>query len=109
MIPEIIGIDNVIKTYKDSVQKVRFSGPTYLAPILNEFRLFVESTIGRKTYSVLLMLIDGSNHDLPKAKDEMIKLAKLPCSVINVFIGDGDPCILEELKDAVIKNDKEVF
>ena len=103
-----MGIDSVITTYKDLVKKVRLGGPTYIGPILNEFRLFVESTIGRKTYSVLLILMDGIIHDYGLAIDEIIKLAKLPCSIIMVGIGKADFSILEELNDGVIKKDEEV-
>ena len=102
-----MGIDSVITTYKDFVKKVRLGGPTYIGPILTEFRLFVESTIGRKTYSVLLILIDGTISDYGLVIDEIIKLAKLPCSIIVVGVGNSDFQFFEDLSNGFIKNDKE--
>lgn len=35
--PEIHGLDDLLKTYRDNLQKVKLSGPTLFAPILREF------------------------------------------------------------------------
>ena len=74
-----MGIDNVITTYRDSVKKVSLNVPTILTSTFEEFRLFVESTVGRKKYSVLLILIDGVITDSNQVKDEITKLANLSC------------------------------
>ena len=102
-----MGIDHVVTRYKDSLKQVQFSGPTFLTQVLTEFRLFVESTVGRKTYPVLLILIDGTIHDSNSARDEIIKLAKLPCSIIVVGVGNSDFQFFEDLSNGFIKNDKE--
>ena len=76
---------------------VQLSGPTYFTPLLAEFRKFVESVKNNNTYPILLILTDGAIHDMPSTIDEVIALAKLPCSIIIVGVGDADFSSMEEL------------
>ena len=76
---------------------VQLSGPTYFGPILNEFRKFVQSIVGKKVYPILLILTDGAIHDMPETIDIIIALSKLPCSVIIVGVGNADFSSMEEL------------
>ena len=39
-------------------------GPTYFAPILNEFLNYVKSTKMTKQYPIMLILTDGAIHDM---------------------------------------------
>lgn len=43
-----------------------------------------------KNYNVLLILTDGTIHDMPKTKKRIVDLALLPASVIIVGLGDSD-------------------
>jgi hypothetical protein len=49
------------------------------------------------TYQVLLILTDGSIHDMQPVKDLIVKAAGLPCSIIIVGIGNADFSMMEEL------------
>ena len=95
--PEIFGIQNIVATYKDSLSKVGLGGPTLFAPILQEFRNFVVSTEGKNVYPVLLLLTDGTIHDMPATKDTIFLLSQLPCSIIIVGVGNADFEAMEEL------------
>ena len=95
--PEIQGIMNIVATYKQSLSVVQLSGPTYFNPILTEFMKFVQSTIGRKVYPILLILTDGAIHDMGETIDTIILLSKLPCSVIIVGVGNADFSSMEAL------------
>lgn len=76
---------------------VQLAGPTYFAPLLSEFRKFVESVKGQNTYPILLILTDGTIHDMPATIDQVIAMSKLPCSIIIVGIGNADFDAMEEL------------
>ena len=84
-------------TYKQSLQMVELSGPTYFGPILNEFHKFVQSTQGTRSYPILLILTDGAIHDMNETKQHIVNLSKLPCSIIIVGIGDADFSSMEVL------------
>ena len=95
--PEIQTVANIVATYKNSLRIVQLAGPTFFAPLLKEFRHYVESIVGRNTYPILLILTDGVIHDMPGTIDEVISLAKLPCSIIIVGVGNADFDAMEEL------------
>ena len=76
---------------------MQLAGPTFFAPLLREFRQYVESIVGRNTYPILLILTDGAIHDMPNSIDEIIALSKLPCSIIIVGVGNADFSSMEEL------------
>ena len=48
-------------------------------------------------YQVLLILTDGTIHDMPRTKELLVELSNLPCSVIIVGLGDDDFSSMEEL------------
>lgn len=95
--PEIQYIQNIVQVYKQSLQTVQLSGPTYFGPLLSEFKKFVESVMNNNTYPILLILTDGAIHDMPAAIDTIIALSKLPCSIIIVGVGNADFSAMEEL------------
>mmetsp|Transcript_44465 Transcript_44465/g.58988 ORF Transcript_44465/g.58988 Transcript_44465/m.58988 type:complete len:184 (+) Transcript_44465:936-1487(+) len=95
--PEIQGVPKIVSTYKASIQRVELSGPTYFAPLLAEFRRYTSSLVGRNSYPILLILTDGAIHDMYETIDEIYELAKLPCSIIIVGVGNADFDAMEEL------------
>ena len=56
----------------------------------------------------MLLLTDGTIHDMPKTKDLIVKLSDLPCSVIIVGVGDAEFDAMEELDgdDGVLRNSR---
>jgi hypothetical protein len=87
--PEIAGIDNVIKTYKENSGKVKLLGPTLFAPILRQVKDLVNKENNKKMYYILLILTDGDIHDM---EDTMAEIAgfsdeNIPVSIIIIGIG----------------------
>ena len=52
---------------------------------------------GQLSYHCLLLLTDGTIHDMPKTKDLIYELAEYPCSIIIVGVGSADFEAMEEL------------
>lgn len=46
--------------------------------------------MGKHNYNVLLILTDGTIHDMPKTIARLVDLALLPASVIIIGLGDAD-------------------
>lgn len=67
------------------------------SPLLNEFKKFVKSVQGRNQYSILLILTDGTIHDMPETRNIIYKLSKKPCSIIIVGVGMADFTQMEVL------------
>ena len=45
----------------------------------------------------MLLLTDGTIHDMPATKDLIYQLSELPCSIIIVGVGNADFDAMEEL------------
>ena len=95
--PEIVGIQAIVETYKQTLPSIGLGGPTLFAPLLSEFKKYVESMAASCTYQVLLLLTDGTIHDMPQTIDLVCALSELPCSIIIVGVGNADFEAMEEL------------
>ena len=85
---KIKGVENIIKDYKNTVNKVVFSGGTYLAPIINIINDKISSNKNNMNYNVLLIISDGHADDIDEIVDSIIKSSKLPLSIIIIGVGD---------------------
>ena len=92
--PEIETIENIIKYYRESLDKVKFYGPTYFAPIIKkvmkDIKEELENNIEENHYHILLMLTDGVIVDMKDTVDCIVEASKLPLSIIIVGIGNAD-------------------
>jgi len=57
----------------------------------------VQSTASSNQYQILLLLTDGTIHDMPQTIDLIFNLSELPCSIIIVGVGNADFSAMEEL------------
>ena len=87
----------MVKTYKETLKKIYLAGPTYFAPVLENFMVHAKEAEAKMQYQVLLILTDGTIHDMPRTKELLVELSNLPCSVIIVGLGDDDFTSMEEL------------
>ena len=89
--PNIKTIDNVIKTYRDIIEKdkITFAGPKEITPLIKTVisRMDKEDIL---KYHILLILTDGVIDDLQQTIDILIEASLLPLSVIIVGIGNAD-------------------
>ena len=95
--PEIIGVEGIVEMYRETLMKIELSGPTLFAPLLSEFLLFIKGMPNQNTYYILLLLTDGTIHDMQETIDHICALADYPCSIIIVGVGDDDFSSMEQL------------
>lgn len=46
--------------------------------------------MARTNYHVLLIITDGTIHDMAKTKSLLVDLSALPCSVLIIGVGEAD-------------------
>jgi len=91
--PNIYGLENIIKTYKETVYQLKFSGPTYFCPLIKNCINMVEfnkSQSSEEVYYILMILTDGQITDMAQTCDAIIQAAFLPISIIIIGIGNAD-------------------
>ena len=89
----IDGLENVISTYEKTLKEIKLDGPTYFCPIMKEnFTLIKENDQESETsvYHVILLITDGTIHDMDDFKKTLIKNSDKPFSVIVVGVGNED-------------------
>jgi len=95
--PEIVGIDNIVAMYQSSLPSIALSGPTYFAPLLQQFLSYVRSLGNSPVYNIMFILTDGAIFDMPRTKDLLVELSALPVSVIIIGVGSANFSAMEEL------------
>ena len=92
--PDIYLIDNVIKAYKESFDKISLSGPTYFSPIIkkimNNIKKDLKESPNYNHYEILMILTDGLINDMDETVKLLIDCESLPLSVIIIGIGTSD-------------------
>lgn len=89
--------------YRQTLPTIKFSGPTYFAPVLERFMQHVKNMSQNPIYHVLLILTDGVIHDMERSKQILVDLSFMPCSVIIIGLGDEDFEDMEELDGDHVK------
>ena len=104
--PEIETIENIIKYYRESLDKIKFYGPTKFAPIIkkvmSEINYELENNEEENLYHILLILSDGIITDMEETIDCIVEASKLPLSIVIVGIGEADFENMEFLDDDII-------
>ena len=99
--PNIKGINNIIKAYRQSIGRVILSGPTCFTPIIDkvisEIKYDLENNQEENHYYILLILTDGCINDMPQTRDKIVEASYLPLSIIIVGIGNADFTLMKEL------------
>lgn len=88
--PEILGVEEIIRTYRATQQQIGLGGPTFFAPLLNEFHRFITAREGVRAYYIILLLTDGAINDMPETLQAIVNLSSLPCSIIIVGVGSAN-------------------
>lgn len=95
--PEVQGVQGILQAYRGTLPMIQLSGPTYFGGVLNGFKNHVMKTAGQPVYHVLLLLTDGTIHDMKSAKQFIVDLSAMPCSVIIIGVGTADFTAMREL------------
>ena len=88
--PNVHTIDGVISTYKNVLQYISLSGPTYFAPLIYQFMNDVKSNPNPMTYNILMILTDGMINDMDDTIDSLVEASFMPISIIIIGIGKND-------------------
>ena len=92
--PNIIGIDNIINCYKESLDKVTLSGPTIFSHIIKKTISNIKEVLENKPkenhYYILMILTDGLINDMEDTIKCIVEGSILPLSIIIIGIGNQD-------------------
>ena len=92
--PEIETIENIIKYYRESLDKIQFYGPTNFAPVIKKVMSEINDELENKKeenhYHILLILTDGIITDYTETVNCIIEASKLPISIVIIGIGEAD-------------------
>ena len=90
--PEVYSIQGIIDWYKTALKNLKFSGPTYFAPLISFWNEMVRAELekNKKKYYIFLILTDGAIHDIDETVDWIVESSSLPISIIIIGIGNAD-------------------
>ena len=92
--PEVVGVEEIIRVYREALDSVVLHGPTNFNEIIRTVadftEIYADPTIGNHKYSVLLIMTDGVITDMKQTINEIVRAAELPMSIVIVGIGDED-------------------
>ena len=113
--PNIKGIDNVIKFYKESLDKIKLYSPTkfedVIRKVISNIKNDLENRPEQNHYYILMILTDGIINDMDKTIDAIIEGSQLPFSIIIIGIGNADFTNMEILdgdKEPLISSSGEI-
>eukprot|EP00347_Sterkiella_histriomuscorum_P004805 403359029 len=86
---EIKGCENILAEYTKQLSIIQQSAPTVFLPILEEVEDIAKDRLGKKVYNILLILTDGEIGDMPEVQNKIVKMSKLPISIIIIGLGSG--------------------
>jgi len=90
--PEVVGLEEVIKVYKEALTRYKFHGPTIFSELLKMATDYIvseqEEDADANKYFILLIMTDGDINDFEKTRDQIIFASKLPMSIIIIGIGN---------------------
>ena len=99
--PNIKGIDNVLKIYKESLKKIEFYGPTYFSPVIKKVVGKIKDDLKNRpeknNYYFLMILTDGMINDYKETVDNIVDASNLPLSIVIIGVGDKDFEIMNKL------------
>ena len=99
--PNIKGINNILKAYRQSLGRVTLAGPTYFTPVIDkvisEIKYDLENNQEENHYYILLILTDGCINDMSQTCDKIVEASYLPLSIIIVGIGNADFSLMDTL------------
>ena len=73
------------------------NGPTKFAAIIERVTAWVKANQGRSVYTILMIITDGSIHDMVQTKRLIVQASSLPLSIIIIGVGEADFTLMNEL------------
>ena len=98
---EIHGVENILKTYRESLNKVILAGNTkfsfFLKKVISNINKDLKYRKNENHYYILLILTDGVVNDLKDTTDLIVEASSLPLSIVIVGIGNEDFSFMDTL------------
>jgi len=89
--PNVHGLDGLLKAYRDSLNTVELSEPSNLASFIGSAsRAAQQSFKSSKTYTIALIITNGTIDDITETTNAVVEASKGPISIVIVGIGNGD-------------------
>ncbi|KVI02503.1 hypothetical protein Ccrd_019257 [Cynara cardunculus var. scolymus] len=113
------GFEDVMSRYREIVPRLKLSGPTSFAPVIEQAMTIVEQSGGQ--YHVLLIIADGQvtrsvdteygqlSPQEQNTVDAIVEASKLPLSIVLVGVGDGPWDMMKEFDDNIPDRDFDNF
>lgn len=100
--PECNGVDGVLQSYYEAVNRVDLFGGTHFSGILNYVNGFAgmqmrEMNQYNQKYTICLIITDGIINDFDKTVEEIVTASELPVSIIIVGVGNADFSQMQDL------------
>lgn len=87
---EVDGVQGIISAYKNALNIVQLSGPTFFSPVIRKTIQDVQNKGVENNYYILLIITDGQITDEEATRESIIEASTLPLSIIIVGVGNAD-------------------
>ncbi|GIQ83181.1 hypothetical protein KIPB_004458, partial [Kipferlia bialata] len=94
------GVAGVIQAYREAVVSVKMSGPTTMAPMIDQAIALCQQT---NEYHILIILTDGDISSKQRDAAAVLRARDYPLSIIAMGLGDGPFDVLEHFDDHLKK------
>ena len=91
--PRVNGLDQVIATYQNAIQRCNLYGPTHFSEILKEVVDHAASepvTQDHQKFHICVIITDGIINDMDRTIDEIVRGSETPLAIIIVGVGNAD-------------------
>ncbi|OHT07237.1 Copine family protein [Tritrichomonas foetus] len=89
--PNVSGLQEIVRVYKQSLNTVRLSGPTLFEPIIKAATAVAQQSFQTShTYTILMILTDGVINDMSETINAIVAASDAPLSIIVVGVGHAD-------------------
>eukprot|EP00474_Spongospora_subterranea_P003146 CRZ03604.1 hypothetical protein [Spongospora subterranea] len=91
-VPEVHGINEIIKVYRKAFGKVQLSGPTMFSEMIDKAANLADDpfTENQHHYHILLIITDGVVNDRSLTIGKLIEASDKPLSIIIIGVGNAD-------------------
>lgn len=104
--PRIMGVQGMMRAYRETLPSIGLGGPTNFSPVLQTFAQHAQGNAQFMQYQILLIITDGIITDMTETIDKIVMASGLPTSIIIVGVGNADFSNMEQLDgdDGLLRN-----